>query len=79
MIKIHNISKEAFKICDTVLPDGWYAKEYLIEEVDTYNITISSEIQVTKPAGMDKIYLSYNPDIKTVEIDFSDFSTVTII
>lgn len=79
MIKIYNMSKEAFKMCNAILPDGWYAKDFLIEEADTYNISLSSEIQLTKPAAEDKLYLTYNPEVKTACIDFSDFSTVRII
>ena len=79
MIKIHNLSKEAFNICDKILPEGWYAKDYLIEEADTYNISLSPTVQITKPAEEDKIYLTYNPELKTAVLDFSDFSTVTII
>ena len=79
MIKIHNLSKEAFKICNAILPEGWYAKDYLIEEADTYNISLSPAVQITKPAEEDRIYLTYNPELKTAVLDFSDFSTVTII
>lgn len=79
MIKIFNMSKKAFKMCDAILPEGWYAKDYLIEEADTYNIRLSSEIQLTKPAAEDKLYLTYNPEVKTACIDFSDFSTVRIV
>lgn len=79
MIKIFNMSKEAFKKCDAVLPDGWYCKETLIEEVDTYNLSINSYIQITKPSGEDKLFLSDNINMMTIDIDFSDFSTVRIV
>lgn len=79
MIKIFNMSKEAFKKCDAVLPDGWYCKETLIEEVDTYNLSINSYIQITKPSGEDKLFLSDNINMITIDIDFSDFSTVRIV
>ena len=79
MIKIYNISKEAFKKCDAVLPDGWYCKETLIEEVDTYNVSINANIQITKPSCEDKLFLSDNINMITIDIDFSDFSTVRIV
>ena len=80
MIKIFNISKEAFKRCDAVLPDGWYCKETLIEEeLDTYNVSINANIQLTKPSNEDKLYLTDNENKRTIDIDFSDFSTVRIV
>ena len=79
MIKIFNMSKEAFKKCDAILPDGWYCHETLIEEVDTYNVSINANIQLTKPSNEDKLYLTYNPEARSACIDFSDFSTVRII
>ena len=79
MIKIFNMSKEAFKKCDAVLPDSWYCHETLIEEVDTYNVSINANIQLTKPSNEDKLYLTDNENMKTIDIDFSDFSTVRIV
>lgn len=79
MIKIFNMSKEAFKKCDAVLPEGWYCHETLIEEVDTYNVSINANIQLTKPSNEDKLYLTDNENMKTIDIDFSDFSTVRIV
>lgn len=79
MIKIFNMSKEAFKKCDAVLPDGWYCHETLIEEIDTYNVSINANIQLTKPSNEDKLYLMDNENMKTIDIDFSDFSTVRIV
>lgn len=79
MIKIFNMSKEVFKKCDAVLQDGWYCKETLIEEVDTYNVSINANIQLTKPSNEDKLYLTDNENMRTIDIDFSDFSTVRIV
>ena len=79
MIKIYNMSKEAFKKCDAVLPDGWYCKETLIEEASTYNVSINANIQLTKPSNKDKLYLTDNENMRTIDIDFSDFSTVRIV
>ena len=79
MIKIFNMSKKAFTKCDAVLPDGWYSKELLFEEADTYNVLINANIQITKPSNEDKLYLTDNDNMRTIDIDFSDFSTVRIV
>lgn len=77
MIKINNMSKSAFKKVNMILPDGWYAKDFLVEEADTVNITLSDDIQITRPSGEYFILLSL--DTRTIDVSFNEFSELRMI
>lgn len=79
MIKINNLSKEAFRKIDACLSKDWCARDYIVEDGDTFNVTLNSSISIMKPSFADDIYLSTDGDTSVVTLSFSEFSTINII
>lgn len=77
MIKINNLSKSAFKKLDGILPEGWYCKETLINDADTFTIALSNEVQITKIGG--EFILLLTVGFRTAELNFNEFSEVRMI
>ena len=77
MIKINNLSKSAFKKLDAILPDGWYCKETKIEEAETFNLSLSNELQITKIGDEFSILLTMG--FRSAELNFNEFSEMRFI